>query len=61
MHPHAPPPTRPDVPMQQTNVNTGVYFVRASEGGRHIMRGWEELKKTMSHENDQVRGYDHMM
>lgn len=42
--------------MQQTNVNTGIYFVRSSAGGRALMRGWAELRKFMSHENDQVRG-----
>eukprot|EP00798_Chlamydomonas_sp_ICE-L_P021186 gene21186-28086_t len=39
------------------NVNTGVYFVKATVGGKNLMKKWAALREVMKHENDQVGMY----
>lgn len=39
---------------QHINVNTGVYFVKATPGGKHFMAKWAGLREQMKHDNDQV-------
>ncbi|KAG2422501.1 hypothetical protein HXX76_015970 [Chlamydomonas incerta] len=42
---------------QHTNFNTGVYFVRATPGGKSLMAGWSSMRSTNFHDNDQVGIY----
>ena len=45
---------------QSTNVNTGVYFVKTTPGGRHFMSQWAGLRESMKHDNDQVGLYKYL-
>ncbi|GIL65415.1 hypothetical protein Vafri_19165 [Volvox africanus] len=42
---------------QHTNFNTGVYFVKASPGGKALMAAWASMRTTNKHDNDQFGIY----
>ncbi|GIL87771.1 hypothetical protein Vretimale_13060 [Volvox reticuliferus] len=42
---------------QHTNFNTGVYFVKATPGGKALMAAWASMRTTNAHDNDQFGIY----
>ena len=42
---------------QHCNVNTGVYFVKSSEGGKFFMAQWADLRERLKGDNDQTGLY----
>ncbi|KAG1654663.1 hypothetical protein FOA52_003820 [Chlamydomonas sp. UWO 241] len=45
---------------KHVNLNTGVYFVKPTPGGKHFMANWAELRKTKTGDNDQTGLYGYV-